>query len=110
MKKRWNMKEQASPEKVKSLSAAIKVNDVIGNLLVQRGIEDYEQAKNFFRPALESLYDPFLMKDMKKAVKRIMDAAQKKEKILVYGDYDVDGTTAVSLVFTFLRWLGLNCD
>lgn len=104
------MKEQASPEKVKRLSEAIKVNDVIGNLLVQRGIEDYNQAKEFFRPSLESLHEPFLMKDMKKAVKRIMDAAQKKEKILVYGDYDVDGTTAVSLVFTFLRWLGLNCD
>ncbi len=110
MKKRWNVKEQASAEKVKRLVESIKVNDVIGNLLVQRGIEDYNQAKDFFRPALESLHDPFLMKDMKKAVKRIMDAAQKKEKILVYGDYDVDGTTAVSLVFTFLRWLGLNCD
>ena len=66
------MKEQAPPEKVKSLSAAIKVNDVIGNLLVQRGIEDYEQAKDFFRPSLKSLHDPFLMKDMDKAVDRIM--------------------------------------
>jgi single-stranded-DNA-specific exonuclease len=110
MKKRWNIKEQAPPEKVKSLSEAIKVNDVIGNLLVQRGIENYEQAKYFFRPALESLHDPFLMKDMDKAVKRIVDATQKREKILVYGDYDVDGTTAVSLVFTFLRWLGLKCE
>ncbi len=104
------MKEQASPEKVKSLSAAIKVNDIIGNLLVQRGIEDYEQAKHFFRPSLESLHNPFLMKDMDKAVERIIKATKNKEKILVYGDYDVDGTTAVSLVFTFLRWLGLNCD
>jgi len=110
MKKRWNVKEQAPAEKVKRLSEAIKVNDVIGNLLVQRGIETYEQAKDFFRPELESLHDPFLMKDMKKAVQRIVEATQKREKILVYGDYDVDGTTAVSLVFTFLRWLGLNCD
>ena len=104
------MKEQAPPEKVRSLSAAIKVNDVIGNLLVQRGIEDYEQAKDFFRPSLESLHDPFLMKDMDKAVDRIIKATKDREKILVYGDYDVDGTTAVSLVFTFLRWLGLKCD
>ncbi len=110
MKKSWNIREQAPPEKVKSLSEAIKVNDIIGNLLVQRGIENYEQAKDFFRPSLESLHDPFLMKDMKKAVKRIVDATQKREKILVFGDYDVDGTTAVSLVFTFLRWLGLKCD
>src|SRR5579863_4228363 len=108
MKKRWNIKEQASADKVKSLVEAIKVNDVIGNLLVQRGVEDYKQAKEFFRPDLELLYDPFLMKDMDKAVKRIIDATQKREKILVYGDYDVDGTTAVSLVFTFLRWLGLK--
>jgi single-stranded-DNA-specific exonuclease len=110
MKKRWNVKEQATAEKIKPLVEAIKVNDVIGNLLVQRGIEDYNQAKEFFRPALESLHDPFLMKDMKKAVQRIVDATQKREKILVYGDYDVDGTTAVSLVFSFLRWLGLKCD
>jgi single-stranded-DNA-specific exonuclease len=110
MKKRWNIKEQAAADKVKVLSDAIKVNDVIGNLLVQRGIEDYSQAKDFFRPSLDALHDPFLMKDMKKAVKRIVDATEKREKILVYGDYDVDGTTAVSLVFTFFRWLGLKCD
>lgn len=110
MKKRWNVKEQAPAEKVKHLVEAIKVNDVIANLLIQRGIEDYKQAKNFFRPELESLHDPFLMKDMKKAVQRIVDAGQKKEKILIYGDYDVDGTTAVSLVFTFLKWMGLKCD
>ena len=110
MKKRWNIKEQAPAEKVKHLVDTIKVNDVIGNLLIQRGIEDYKQAKDFFRPELESLHDPFLMKDMEKAVQRIADATQKREKILVYGDYDVDGTTAVSLVFTFLRWLGLKCD
>jgi len=110
MKKRWNVKEQAPLDKVKSLSEAIKVNDVIANLLIQRGVEDYNQAKDFFRPGIESLHDPFLMKDMKKAIQRIVDATQKHEKILVYGDYDVDGTTAVSLVYTFLKWLGLNCD
>lgn len=110
MKKIWNIKEQAPAEKVKQLAEAINVNGVIGNLLVQRGIEDYNQAKDFFRPSLESLHNPFLMKDMEKAVKRIVAAAQKKEKILIYGDYDVDGTTAVSLVYTFLRWMGLKCD
>jgi len=110
MKKKWTIKEQAPAEKVKFLKDAINVNAIIGNLLVQRGIEDYDHAKDFFRPALTSLHDPFLMKDMKKAVQRIIDAGKKREKILVYGDYDVDGTTAVSLVFTFLRWLGLKCD
>lgn len=110
MKKQWNIKEQSPKEKVKHLKEAINVNSIIGNLLVQRGIESYDQAKDFFRPSLNSLHDPFLMKDMKKAVQRIIEAAQKREKILVFGDYDVDGTTAVSLVYTFLRWLGLKCD
>ncbi len=110
MKKRWNIKEPVPVEKVNALIDAIKVNDVIGNLLVQRGIENYDEAKEFFRPSLESLHDPFLMKDMKKAIERIINATAKGEKILVFGDYDVDGTTAVSLVFTFLKWLGLKCD
>src|SRR5215469_7237992 len=97
-------------KKVKQLAEAINVNGVIGNLLVQRGIEDYNQARDFFRPTLKMLHDPFLMKDMDKAVERIIDATKKREKVLIYGDYDVDGTTAVSLMFTFLRWLGLKCD
>lgn len=110
MKKTWNIKESAPREKVLHLKEAINANSVIANLLIQRGIENYDQAKNFFRPSLDSLHDPFLMKDMPKAVQRIIDATQKREKILVFGDYDVDGTTAVALMFTFLRWLGLRCD
>ncbi len=109
MEKRWSVKEQAPADKVRKLSEAIRVNPVIANLLVQRGIETYEQAKDFFRPDLKALHDPYQMKDMDKAVKRIADAAMNHEKILVYGDYDVDGTSSVALVYTFLKWLGLNC-
>jgi single-stranded-DNA-specific exonuclease len=109
MEKRWNVKEQAPEDKVRKLSEAIRVNPVIANLLVQRGVETYDQAKDFFRPDLKTLHDPFRMKDMDKAVKRITDAALNREKILVFGDYDVDGTTSVALVYTFLKWLGLNC-
>src|ERR1700744_4449044 len=110
MRKTWNVKEDAPREKVQRLKDAINVNSIIGNLLIQRGIDTYDQAKDFFRPGLTALHDPYLMKDMQKAVDRIIEAAKKREKILVYGDYDVDGTTAVSLVYTFLRWLGLKCD
>ncbi len=109
MEKRWVVKEQAPENKVRALSEAIRVSDVIANLLVQRGVETYDQAKEFFRPDLKSLHDPFQMKDMDKAVKRITDAALNREKILVFGDYDVDGTTSVALLYTFLKWLGLNC-
>lgn len=109
MEKRWNVKEQAPEDKVRKLAEAIRVNPVIANLLVQRGIETYDQAKDFFRPELKSLHDPYQMKDMDKAVKRITDAAMNREKILVYGDYDVDGTSSVALVYTFLKFLGLNC-
>ncbi|MGP8215095.1 MAG: single-stranded-DNA-specific exonuclease RecJ [Bacteroidia bacterium] len=109
MEKRWNVKEQAPANKVSKLGEVLGVNAVIANLLVQRGVETYDQAKEFFRPDLKSLHDPFKMKDMDKAVKRIADAALNREKILIYGDYDVDGTSSVALVYTFLKWLGLNC-
>ncbi len=109
MEKRWNVKEQAPEDKVLKLVEAIRVSPVIANLLVQRGVETYDQAKEFFRPDLKSLHDPFQMKDMDKAVKRIADAAINHEKILVYGDYDVDGTSSVALVYTFLKFLALNC-
>jgi len=110
MQKRWNVKAGAPANKVQHLAEAIHVDPVIANLLAQRGIETYDQAKQFFRPAIESLHKPGLMKDMDKAVKRIADAAMNHEKILVYGDYDVDGTTAVSVVYTFLKWLGITCE
>jgi single-stranded-DNA-specific exonuclease len=108
MEKRWVLKSQADAETVTGLAAALRVNRIIANLLVQRGITTYEEARNFFRPTLDHLHDPFLMKDMDKAVERIENAMANKEHILVYGDYDVDGTTAVSLVYTFLKTLSGN--
>lgn len=103
MKKRWNYKEAGNPSTVEGLMNSLGINRVLATLLVQRGIETFEQAKHFFRPALEQLYDPFLMKGMQEAVARIDKAIATGEKILVYGDYDVDGTTAVALVYSFLR-------
>lgn len=99
---RWTLKPKPNPEKVKQLMQSLQVDEVIASLLVQRGIETYEAAKHFFRPSLDDLHDPFLMKDMDKAVERIEQAIANKENILVYGDYDVDGTTAVSLMSSFL--------
>jgi single-stranded-DNA-specific exonuclease len=81
----------------------LNIDHNLANLLVQRGIKTFEEARSFFRPSLEELHDPFLMKDMDKAVERIEKAIANNEKILVYGDYDVDGTTAVALVYTFLK-------
>ncbi len=103
MEKRWVLKPYGNSEEVTSLAAELKINRILVNLLVQRGITTFEEAKRFFRPSLDHLHDPFLMKDMDKAIERIGVAIQRKEKILVYGDYDVDGTTAVSLVYTFLK-------
>lgn len=100
---RWTIKSKPEKEKVQSLQNALQVDEIIATLLVQRGIETYEQAKTFFRPTLEDLHNPYLMKDMDKAVSRIEKAIENKENILVFGDYDVDGTTAVSLVSSYLR-------
>ena len=110
MVKRWLYKETPQSEKVQSLSAAINVNPYIASILIQRGIEDYDTAKKFFRPSLDNLHDPFLMKDMHKAVTRLKKALDNEEKILIYGDYDVDGTTAVALVYSYLRKFYPNCE
>ena len=99
---RWTLKPKPDLDKVKYLQEALKVDETIASLLVQRGIESYEEAKHFFRPSLNDLHDPFLMKDMDKAVTRIETAILQNENILVYGDYDVDGTTAVSLMSSYL--------
>ena len=104
--KRWVIKPQGDPAKVENLSAALGIPPVLANLLVQRGIETEEEAWQFFNPKLENLHDPFLMKDMRKAVERVDLALSRGESIMVYGDYDVDGTTAVALVYSFLRRLG----
>ena len=100
---RWNPKSKPNPEKVHALQSALQVDEIIASLLVQRGIETFEQAKTFFRPTLADLHNPYLMKDMDKAVARIETAISNNENILGFGDYDVDGTTAVSLVSSYLR-------
>jgi single-stranded-DNA-specific exonuclease len=100
---RWILKPKPSPEKVKHLVNELKVDELIATLLVQRGIETFDQARQFFRPSLADLHDPYLMKDMEKAVSRIEKAIADGENILVFGDYDVDGTTAVSLVSSYLK-------
>jgi len=102
MHKRWIIREKGSSSEVKKLSEELNIDESIANLLVQREILDFESAKKFFRPSLDDMHDPFLMKGMKDAVNRIKEAIRKEEKILVYGDYDVDGTTAVSLVYAYL--------
>lgn len=100
---RWTLKPDPEISKVKTLQKALEVDSIIATLLVQRGIETYADAKNFFRPNLKDLHDPFLMKDMDKAVARIEKAIANKENILVYGDYDVDGTTSVALMSSYLK-------
>jgi single-stranded-DNA-specific exonuclease len=100
---RWTIKPKPSEEKIKQLAAALNVEEFVATLLVQRGIETFEDARQFFRPNLADLHNPYLMKDMDKAVERIELAIKNQENILVFGDYDVDGTTAVSLVSSYLK-------
>ena len=100
---RWTLKPQPDSQKVTHLAQALNVEEFVATLLVQRGIETFEKARDFFRPKLEHLHNPYLMKDMDKAVARIELAIANQEKILVFGDYDVDGTTAVSLVSSYLK-------
>ncbi|MDR1406363.1 MAG: single-stranded-DNA-specific exonuclease RecJ [Prevotellaceae bacterium] len=103
MEKNWTVKEQGNPVLIRHLSAELGIDQTLANLLVQRGVQTFSEAKDFFRPQLHHLHDPFLMRDMDRAVARIRQAIEKQEKIMVYGDYDVDGTTAVSLVYSFLK-------
>jgi len=100
---RWTLKPKPNPEIVKQLQQSLNVDEAIATLLVQRGIETFEDAKHFFRPSLEHLHNPYLMKDMDKAVARILQAIEDGENILVYGDYDVDGTTSVALMSSYLK-------
>ncbi|QWX83492.1 single-stranded-DNA-specific exonuclease RecJ [Cellulophaga sp. HaHaR_3_176] len=99
---RWTIKAKPEEQKIKELAKALNVDDLVAQLLVQRGVNTYEEAKLFFRPELEHLHDPFLMKDMDIAVARIETAINEGENILVFGDYDVDGTTAVALMSSYL--------
>src|SRR5689334_7195570 len=110
MDKRWLQKEIPSQEEIQKLSQTINTNPYLTAILIQRGISDFENAREFFRPSLENLHDPFLMKDMDKAVSRLNTALNLNEKILIYADYDVDGTTSVALVYSYLIGFHKNCD
>jgi len=109
MQKRWTIL-QADQQKVSALQRSLKIHPAICNILVQRNIETFDEAKNFYRPQLTDLHDPWLMKDMDKAVNRIIAAIENHEKILIYGDYDVDGTTAVASMYQFIRKLHSELD
>ncbi len=100
---RWTLKPKPEASKIKLLKEALNVDEIVATLLLQRGIETFEDAKTFFRPSFDDLHDPFLMRDMDKAVTRIEKAIEDGENILVYGDYDVDGTTSVALVSSYLK-------
>ena len=103
MEKRWIIEAKAKEDVVEKLSKELNINKVLANILVQRDINTFDEAKSFFRPSLDDLHDPFLMLNMDKAVERIQQAFENQENILIYGDYDVDGTTSVALVYSFLK-------
>ncbi|MDR3246125.1 MAG: single-stranded-DNA-specific exonuclease RecJ [Prevotellaceae bacterium] len=103
VERKWIMKQKGDPTDVQRLANELSIDTVLANLLVQRGVRTFDEARAFFRPKLENLHDPFLMKDMDVAVNGINKAIKDQENIMIYGDYDVDGTTAVSLVYLFLK-------
>lgn len=107
---RWTLKPQPAKDKIQNLAQSLSIDIILATLLVQRGIETFEDARKFFRPSLNDLHDPYLMQDMDKAVKRIETAIANNENILVFGDYDVDGTTAVSLMASYLKSIYPNVD
>lgn len=107
---KWVLKERADQGKVSRLSAELGIDRVLAELLVMRGVETFDQARSFFRPSLDDLHDPFLMKDMDIAVERLRRAITGNENILVYGDYDVDGTTAVALMYSFIKRFSDHVD
>ena len=103
MEKKWNIHQTSNPEVVSSLQKELLVDHTIAKLLSLRGIKTFEEAKSFFRPSLDMLHDPFLMKGMSVAIERIITAIASKEKVMIFGDYDVDGTTSVALVYSFFK-------
>ena len=108
--KRWIIREDYDLETVEKLAASLGVDKIIATLLVERGVTTFEEARRFFRPGLDQIHDPFLMKGMKEAVDRINEAIRRQDRIMVYGDYDVDGTSAVALVYSYLKDLDSNID
>ena len=103
METKWILHQPVDKQQVEEIVKVLNIDENLATLLVQRGITNYEDAKTFFRPSLSQLHDPFLMKDMDKAVERVLQAINNGEKVLIYGDYDVDGTTAVAVVYTYLK-------
>ncbi|MCK5825008.1 MAG: single-stranded-DNA-specific exonuclease RecJ [Ichthyobacteriaceae bacterium] len=110
METKWNLSKEENKQVIEKLKKEVYNDNIIAELLVQRGIEDFESAKDFFRPSLDKLHNPFLMKDMDKAVERLDFAITNNERILIYGDYDVDGTTSVALMYSFLKKRYPNVD
>lgn len=109
-KNRWKITDQQEPNVVLALSDSLNISNILASLLIQRGITNYFEAKEFFRPTLETLYDPNLMEDMEKASLRVINAVTSNEKIVIYGDYDVDGTCSAALMYLFLKELGADVD
>ena len=103
MQKRWHIKSPKDTTTVDSFRSKLKVDPIVAELLLQRGIDSFESAQDFFRPKLDQLHDPFLMKDMDAAVERLQEAIDEGQKVMLFGDYDVDGTTAVALMYSFLK-------
>ena len=103
MSKQWVFRDAVDKANVDHLSRAINIDPVLSSILIQRGIQTFDDSKKYFRPQLSDLHDPFLMKDMELAVERLIKAIRNKERILVYGDYDVDGTTSVVMMYSFLK-------
>jgi len=108
MELRWDIVNEFSAEEVNALAETIRVPKIIAKMLLRRSVRDFDSARRFFKPNLSNLYDPFLMKDMDRAVERLRRAVLSEEKILIYGDYDVDGITSVSLLYLMLKELGVD--
>ncbi|MBN2356586.1 single-stranded-DNA-specific exonuclease RecJ [candidate division KSB1 bacterium] len=110
MQLRWDVVDQFSPQEIAELAEKLRIPDIIAKMLLRRGIADLDIARRFFRPSLDQLYDPFIMQDMQKAVDRLRKAILSDQKIMIYGDYDVDGITSVSFLYLILRELGADVN
>lgn len=108
MKKKWTLKDPPEKSKILALADSLNISTVLANLLIQRGVTNFFEAKVYFRPDLDTIHDPYLMSDMEKAANRVISALTNNERICVYGDYDVDGTCSASLMYLFLKELGAN--
>ncbi|MCB0751356.1 MAG: single-stranded-DNA-specific exonuclease RecJ, partial [Ignavibacteriae bacterium] len=108
IKKKWTLKDPPDKNSVLALADSLNISTILAELLIQRGVTNFFEAKKYFRPSLDSIHDPYLMSDMEKAATRVIDAITNNEKICVYGDYDVDGTCSASLMYLFLKELGAN--